>query len=39
MADQTPYDCRANHKAVFDDISLSFGRPFEKKQVVDWQTG
>jgi ATP-dependent DNA helicase RecG len=21
MADQTPYDCRANHKAVFDDIS------------------
>jgi len=21
MSDQTPYDCRANHKAVFDDIS------------------
>ena len=21
MSDQTPYDCRANHKAAFDDIS------------------
>ena len=21
MSDQTPYDCRANHKAIFDDIS------------------
>lgn len=21
MADQTPFDCRANHKAIFDDIS------------------
>ena len=22
MSDQTPFDCRANHKATFDDISL-----------------
>lgn len=21
MSEQTPYDCRANHKAAFDDIS------------------
>lgn len=21
MSDQTPFDCRANHKATFDDIS------------------